>query len=403
MLEENFNLLKEISKKNFVSIYLLEDKNSLEKFIVKKFIVYPEFKNLEKTILAEANLLKSLSHKNIPKFIRLDKEELNEKIYYYLFQEYIEGNNLKELVENNKFFTEEEVLDIALQITDVLIYLHSHSPQILHLDIKPSNIILSKNNIAYLIDFGAFNKKELEDISSKGLSTIIGTQGYMPIEQFEGKPVQASDIYSLGLTLVYLITHKEPLELNRNNLKIEFSANVSNYFKKVLEKMIEIDKDKRFQTSLELKEELENSKKMRNIKYISFDKDLNLPDKLKSYLYENEKIVYLTKPNPKYFLKIKNFGIYLFAIPWTAFALFWTAMASMVLKKSVWFFPFPMFGIPFIVVGIFMLYSPFLKYKQSKDSIYLITNRRLILYLSPKTYTNLHNDCNFKTNYKIYI
>jgi len=121
---------------------LLEGKNSLEKFIVKKFIVYPEFKNLEKTILAEANLLKSLSHKNIPKFIRLDKEELNEKIYYYLFQEYIEGNNLKELVENNKFFTEEEVLDIALQITDVLIHLHSHSPQILHLDIKPSNIIL---------------------------------------------------------------------------------------------------------------------------------------------------------------------------------------------------------------------------------------------------------------------
>lgn len=383
MLEEKYNLIKEISNKNFIFTYLFEDKKTSDKFIVKKFIVYPEFKYLEKIILDEANLLKNLLHQNIPKFINLEKEELNGKINYYLFQEYIEGNNLKELIENNKFFNEEEVINIAIQLTEILIYLHSHSPQILHLDIKPSNIIIDKNNKVYLIDFGAFNKRQLEDISSKGISTIIGTQGYMPIEQFEGKPIPASDIYSLGLTLVYLLTHKEPLELNRNNLKIEFSANISNYFKNILEKMIETDKNKRFQNAIELKSELENSGKVKNVKYID-NKDL--PEKLKDYLEKDEELIYFTKPDTKYYLTIKDFGIYLFAIPWTAFSLFWTAMASMVLKQSLWFFPFPMFGIPFIVVGCFMLYAPFLRYKQSKETIYLITNKRLIVYSLPKTY-----------------
>jgi len=383
VLKDKYNLIKEISNRSFVSTYLFEDKETLKKFFLKKFIIYSEFKYLEKLVLDEVNLLKNLLHENIPKFINLKKEEYNEKISYYLFQEYIEGKNLKELIQENKYLTEEEVINIAIQIINILVYLQSYSPPILHLDIKPSNIILDKNNKAYLIDFGAFNKKQLEDISSQGISTIIGTQGYMPIEQFEGKADESSDIYSLGLTLIYLLTHKEPLELPRKDLQIEFSANISNSLKNIIDKMINIDKNKRFKNALELKKEFENIKYSSNI---NTSNSINLPEQLKNNLDKDEEIIYFTKPDPKYYLKIKDFAIYFFAIPWTAFSLFWTGMASMVLKQSIWFFPFPMFGLPFIAIGFFMLATPFLRYKDAKNTVYLITNKRLIIYSSPKNY-----------------
>lgn len=206
----------------------------------------------------EARVLKNLHHPKIPRYLDFFMVETDTDVELYLVQEYLGGKSLALLVQEGRHFTEREVITMALKICGVLDYLHHLSPPIIHRDIKPSNITITPDDRLFLIDFGAVQETLAADYARSSGATIVGTYGYMPLEQFEGRAVPASDIYSLGMTLLYLLSHKEPAEMEKTGMQIDVRryVQVSEPFVKVLTKMTAPDALKRYQSATELKQDL---------------------------------------------------------------------------------------------------------------------------------------------------
>ncbi|MBW4691875.1 MAG: serine/threonine protein kinase [Lyngbya sp. HA4199-MV5] len=199
----------------------------------------------------EAATLKNLDHPEIPKY--LDYFEVNEVDTpgFALVQSYIEAPSLATLITSGRKFSEAEMIELADRLLDLLTYLHQQHPPVIHRDIKPSNILLgnrSGNSIGdvYLVDFGSVQtvaKKE------EGTITIVGSYGYIPLEQFGGQTTTASDLYSLGMTLIYLLTGTHPAELPQVDGRVKFNAEISKQFERWLEKMTHPHLDKRFDSA----------------------------------------------------------------------------------------------------------------------------------------------------------
>ncbi len=204
---------------------------------------WEEFKLFER----EAKILKQLNHPYIPKY--LDYFPLNEAVKgFVLVQEYIQGESFKDLILQEKRFTESQIKEIAKNILDILVYLHELNPPVLHRDIKPSNLIQGKDGHIYLIDFGAVQYRAAVEGST---FTVVGTYGYTPIEQFGGRAVAASDIYALGTTLIHLLTGIAPANLPQEDFRIQFAdkVNLNSNLIQWLEKATEPDLKKRFDTA----------------------------------------------------------------------------------------------------------------------------------------------------------
>lgn len=201
----------------------------------------------------EANLLVQLNHPGIPKIY----DFFTESVRSYLVMEYVEGDDLENILESTEGMLKEDVvLDWAIQVSDVLVYLHDQKPPIVFRDLKPSNIMLRKqNNRIALIDFGIAKAFEA---GQKG--TMIGTEGYSPPEQYRGVADPRGDIYALGATLHHLLTkrdprleppftfHDEPARLLNPALSEETNA--------VIMKALEYEPEKRYQSAQALKDAL---------------------------------------------------------------------------------------------------------------------------------------------------
>lgn len=192
----------------------------------------------------EAQVLKQLNHPYIPKYrdyFCLDDRSL----WFALVEDYIPGYSFKELLNQQQRFTEKQATKIAIDILNILTYLHQLNPPVLHRDIKPSNLIMGEDEQVYLVDFGA-----VQDSGAKegGTFTVVGTYGYTPIEQFGGRAVQASDLYALGATLIHLLTGIAPADLPQKDFRIYFKdkISVSSSFVHWLEQLIEPALERRF-------------------------------------------------------------------------------------------------------------------------------------------------------------
>lgn len=169
--------------------------------------VYYDYK---KKFSREAENLSKLNHPHIVKV--LEYFEANNTVYYAM--EYVDGGNLDAYIAQQKGLTEAESIKYAKQIGDALSYMHAH--KMLHLDLKPGNIMLRKNKEAVLIDFGL--SKQYDENGKPETSTTVGsgTPGYAPIEQsnyHEGKGFPATmDVYALGATMYKMLTGVRPPE-----------------------------------------------------------------------------------------------------------------------------------------------------------------------------------------------
>ncbi len=166
----------------------------------------------------EATLLKELSHPQIPAYIDFFTIEQGQDVHYVQVRNYIEGKTLQQRVSEGWRGTELELADIIRQLVDILEYLHALHPPVIHRDITPQNIILSSEKTLFLVDFGSVQERMRTTFLSS--STIAGTFGYMPFEQFSGQAVPASDYYAVGATLLYLLTHRHPSEFRTEGLKL---------------------------------------------------------------------------------------------------------------------------------------------------------------------------------------
>ncbi len=156
----------------------------------------------------EAEQLRELGkHPQIPALI----DYLVQDEYLYLIQELIEGQNLAEELQTREVFSELEIRQLLIELLPVLQFIHNH--KVIHRDIKPANIIrptISKAEVV-LVDFGAAKVSSDTKLSQTG--TLIGSAEYVSPEQARGKAVFASDIYSLGVTCIHLLTKVSPFNL----------------------------------------------------------------------------------------------------------------------------------------------------------------------------------------------
>lgn len=216
-------------------------------------------KSLQKASLRfeqEAKTLGKLgNHSQIP--MLLDYFEGNGE--FYLVQEYIHGSTLSREVRRNGRKNEAQVKQFLQELLPVLQYLHKH--HVIHRDIKPQNLLRCEYDQRFvLIDFGAV-KEQLADacehsIYKNASTNFVGTMGFAPPEQFSLRPVYASDIYALGVTCLYLLTGKGPLEFEHDRKTGEIcwqgEVNLSQDFANILGKMVKISLEDRFKTAGEV-------------------------------------------------------------------------------------------------------------------------------------------------------
>ena len=187
----------------------------------------------------EAEVLAKLNHPAIPQYLDYFQVDTPDNRAFYLAQTLASGKTLSAWLESGWHTRERDVKNIAQQVLSVLSYLHSLDPAVIHRDLKPQNIILSKDGKIFLVDFGAVQNTYYNTLMQG--STVVGTYGYMAPEQFRGKAVPSTDLYSLGATLLYLLTKRSPAELPQDTLKLNFRAavNISEEFADWLDKILE--------------------------------------------------------------------------------------------------------------------------------------------------------------------
>jgi serine/threonine protein kinase len=252
ILADRYQILERLNDKTSRQTFLARNLQSQDLVIVKILRFDANFKWDDlKLFEREASTLQNLHHPAIPKYLDyFDIDEPNNR-GFALVQTYINAPSLETVVKEGRKFSEADVIELADRILTILTYLHQQIPSVIHRDIKPSNILLdnrSGNSIGdiYLVDFGSVQTAAR---TNDGTMTIVGTAGYMPLEQFSGQTVMASDLYSLGMTIIYLLTGNHPAELVTVNGQIQFTAEISSRLYRWLEKMTQPYLDKRFDSA----------------------------------------------------------------------------------------------------------------------------------------------------------
>lgn len=208
----------------------------------------------------EAKTLSQLgSHAQIPRL--LDYFQVDGE--FYLVQEYIRGRTLAKEIKRRGTMSELEVKRFLREILPVVGYIHKH--QVIHRDIKPPNIIRCQDDgRLVLIDFGAVKEQFAQEnpVTQKGATThFVGTLGFAPPEQLALRPCYASDIFALGVTCLYLLTAKPPMEFDYDaatgEVRWQDHITVSDYFGKILDKMLRVSPRERYQSADEILRVLE--------------------------------------------------------------------------------------------------------------------------------------------------
>ncbi|MEQ8382220.1 MAG: serine/threonine-protein kinase [Coleofasciculus sp. A1-SPW-01] len=230
VLKKRYQIQKQLGKNGGRRTLLARDLQTQELVAIKLLTFSADFKWDDiKLFEREAETLQSLSHPAIPHCLDHFPVQTTKTKGLALVQSYIQAKSLEEWVKLGRQFNEAEIKHIAKALLEILMYLHAQHPPVIHRDIKPSNILLgnrSGNSFGqvYLVDFGSVQTLAAAEGST---ITVVGTYGYMPPEQFGGRAVPASDLYSLGATLIYLVTGTHPADLPQEDLRIEFEPKIS--------------------------------------------------------------------------------------------------------------------------------------------------------------------------------
>jgi len=258
LLNNRYRIIRTLGSGGFGETFLAEDTQipSTRRCVIKQLRIIQDnprtYELVKQRFGREAAILEELGDGN-PQIPRL-YAYFGEGQQFYLAQEYIQGQTLSEVVASSGRLSESRVREILVSLLNLLDYVHSKG--IVHRDIKPENIILrSSDNQPVLIDFGAVRETMAAQINSGGgvtSSIVIGTPGFMSMEQAAGRAIFASDLYSLGLVAIYLLTAKLPQQLETDSYSGEIiwpKNGISNNFAAVLDKAIRSHVRERFSSA----------------------------------------------------------------------------------------------------------------------------------------------------------
>ncbi len=260
LLREHYRALKPIGQGGFGRTFLAvdEDKPSKPRCVIKQF--FPQTQGTDNTQKAaelfeqEAVRLDNLGrHPQIPNLLAYFIQDGQQ----YLVQEFIDGQNLAQALAESGVFSETQIRDLLNSLLAALEFIHSHN--VIHRDIKPENIIRRCDGQLVLVDFGAAKYATGTALARTG--TVIGSAGYVSPEQSVGRAVFASDIYSLGLTCIHLLTQVEPFDLYSDSegdwvWRSYLNSPVSDELGQILDKMLFSATKRRYQTAGEVLKDL---------------------------------------------------------------------------------------------------------------------------------------------------
>jgi len=262
-LKECYRIIRVLGEGGMGAVYLAEDMRipgkewALKEMNLKRKNAQDDQRALQQ-FQEEARILNELHHPNLPEVVDFFQEDSR----WFIVMERIQGKTLRQTIEERKApLSQAESLSIALQLLDVLDYLHSQPRPLIYRDLKPSNIMITPENRIVLIDFGIARFFDPE----KDTDTLkMGSAGYAPPEQYKGQGSTdpRSDLYSLGATLHYSITGRDPeMEAPFCFPPIrKLNPDLSPVFEKVLIRALEMDKEYRYPTARDMTKELRKMK-----------------------------------------------------------------------------------------------------------------------------------------------
>jgi serine/threonine protein kinase len=208
-----YEILAPIHTGGMGAVYRAADRHFKNRTVALKQMLEDSFGDdrelIHEKFEAEAEMLLSLHHAGIPRVV--DHFKMGDS--HFVVMEFIHGDSLDKLLEQSLALAQQplasaHVVNIAIEVCEVLDYLHSRQPPVIHRDIKPGNLIVRySDNRVFLVDFGLARPLNTDSLQPK---TLVGTLGYAPLEQVSGHPEIRSDIYGLGATMHHLMTGKMP-------------------------------------------------------------------------------------------------------------------------------------------------------------------------------------------------
>ena len=204
----------------------------------------------------EASVLVGLRHRGVPEFVEFFRTGIGGGSAAVLVMEFIDGVSLAQVIAQRTVLAPARVLELLLELLGVLDYLHTRVPTILHRDIKPANVIVRAEGDPVLVDFGAV-RNVFRSAEESG-STVVGTYGYMPFEQYMGQASPASDLYALGATFLHLVTGRPPVDFLHEEGRLDVPASLpgGEPLRGVMARLLEAAPTRRFATARAAREAL---------------------------------------------------------------------------------------------------------------------------------------------------
>lgn len=254
VIDNKYEILKEIGRGGMSIVYLAMDKRLNKQWAVKEIRKKGSGKNDEivvNSLLAEANMMKRLDHPALPRIVDI----IDNGITIYVVMDYIEGESLDKIL--NEYGAQSEVLVIgwAKQLCDALSYLHSQKPSIIYRDMKPANVMLKPEGNIKIIDFGIAREYKEQNLAD---TTVLGTKGYAPPEQYSGQTDPRSDIFAIGMTMHHLLTGIDPRNGEPYAPVRQWNPELSEGIEMIIDKCVQPAAENRYQSCEDLLYDLEH-------------------------------------------------------------------------------------------------------------------------------------------------
>ncbi len=245
LVDGKYKILNKIGQGGMSVVYLAMNERANKQWAIKEVRKdgVQNFEVVKQGLIVETEMLKKLSHPNLPSII----DVIDGDGTFLIVMDYIEGRHLESVAKEYGAQSQEDVIEWAKQLCDVLSYLHSRKPPIIYRDMKPSNVMLKPDGKVMLIDFGTAREFKENSVAD---TTCLGTQGYAAPEQYggHGQTDARTDIYCLGATLYHLLTGHNPSEPPYEMYPIRYwNPELSSGLEEIILKCTQKNPDDRYQ------------------------------------------------------------------------------------------------------------------------------------------------------------
>lgn len=254
VIDGKYEILTEIGHGGMSVVYLAMDTHLNKQWAVKEIRKKGNGRHDEviiNSLLVEANLMKRLDHPSLPRIVDI----IDNGVTIFVVMDYIEGESLDKILAEYGAQPENLVIGWAKQLCDALSYLHSQKPPIIYRDMKPANIMLKPEGNIKIIDFGIAREYKEQSLAD---TTVLGTKGYAPPEQYSGQTDARSDIYALGMTMHHLLTGVDPRKGEAYAPVRMWNPEVSEGLEMIIDRCVQPAPEHRYQNCQDLLYDLEH-------------------------------------------------------------------------------------------------------------------------------------------------